>query len=91
MLWVKRQRKYQSLPSQQNAAGKSYTAEGMEVSIKPLYLFSGTGSAPIPENPPHFPALRPPCHTALGELESPLLPAVVSLPFPSSLPQPQRC
>lgn len=38
MLWMKRQRKYQSLPSQQNVAAKSYIAEGMEVSIRTIYL-----------------------------------------------------
>lgn len=71
MLWMKGQRKYPSLPSQQDVAGKSHIAEGGGGKQKNNLFFSAPGSMPIPENPTHFPALRFPYHTCTQRSRQP--------------------
>lgn len=65
MLWMERQRKYQSLPGQENVAGKSCIAEGREVSIKTIY----------------FSALRFPYHAPTQQPGEPLPPQNYFLAF----------
>lgn len=86
-----RDRKNKSVPSQKNAAGKSYIAEQMEASIKTTYfsltpvLYWFLGIHPV------FPHYKFPTRPALGKLESFLLGlSIISSYFLFSPSQPQE-